>query len=196
MPNHGGSTMLEELEGRLSWEQKPGGMVVHIPSRRGSMFMLFGPVIGVWLLFAAARYSVAVGPGTTPEDAESALLWLIIAGFGVSLCILLAWAAWAFTSESMLTLDETTIKIQSRVLGIEVVTHSFPIADANVFRFIPPGGYSRSKSIADPRTSKVQFKVGPKVYTFARGVTAAEATVLMRRMHDIYSFTDFELPKK
>jgi len=42
------------------------------------LFMLFGHVIGVCLMFAAARYSFAVGPNTTPEDAESALIWLII----------------------------------------------------------------------------------------------------------------------
>jgi hypothetical protein len=188
--------MLEELEGRLSWEQKPGGMVVHIPSRRGSLFMLFGPVIGVCLMFAAARYSFAVGPNTTPEDAESALIWLIISGFGVSFCILLAWAAWAFTSESMLTLDETTIKIQNRVLGIEIMTNSFPTAEAHAFRFIPPGGYSRSKNIADPRTSKIQFKVGSKAQTFAKGVTELEASVLMEHMQEIYKFPDFEKPRK
>jgi len=188
--------MLEELEGRLSWEQKPDGMVVHIPSRRGSLFMLFGPVAGVWLMFAAARYSVAVGPNATPEEAQSALIWLIISGFGVSFCIFLAWAAWAFTSESMLTLDEKTIKIQSRVLGIEVVTNSFPIAEAHAFRFIPPGGYSRSKNIADPRTSKIQFKVGSKNYAFARGVTELEAFVLMERMQDFHTFADFEKPRR
>jgi len=188
--------MLEELEGRLRWEQKAGGMVVHIPSRRGSLFMLFGPVVGVWLMFAAARYSVAVGPNTSPEDAESALIWLIVSGFGVSFCILLAWAAWAFTSESMLTLDETTIKIQNRVLGIDVMTKSFPIGDASNFRFIPPGGYSRSNRIADPRTSKIQFKVGPKIYAFAKGVTGLEASVLMDHMENIYKFPDFEKPRK
>jgi len=188
--------MLEELEGRLSWEQKPDGMVVHIPSRRGSMFMLFGPVVGVWLLFAAARYSFAVGPNATPEEAESALIWLIISGFGVCFCILLAWAAWAFTSESMLTLDESTIKIQSRVLGIEIVTNSFPVAEARSFRFIPPGGYSRSNNMADPRTSKIQFKVGSRVQTFARGITVSEASALMERMQQIYKFPDFEMPRK
>jgi hypothetical protein len=188
--------MLEDLEGRLSWEQKPGGMVVHIPSRRGSLFMLFGPVIGVCLLLAAARYSVAVGPETTPEETQSALIWLIVSGFGVSLCILLAWAAWAFTSESMLTLDQTTIKIQNRVLGIEVMTNSFPTAEAHAFRFIPPGGYSRSNSAADPRSSKIQFKVGSKTYVFAKGVTELEAFVLMERMQEIYKFNDFETPRK
>jgi hypothetical protein len=188
--------MREELEGRLSWEQNPGSIVVHIPSRRGSLFMLFGPVVGVWLMFAAARYSVAIGPNATPEEAESALIWLIISGFGVSFCILLAWAAWAFTSESMLTLDNTNIKIQSRVLGIEIVTNSFPNADAHNFRFIPPGGYSRSKGIADPRTSKIQFKVGSKVQTFARGITEMEASVLMEQMQQIYKFPDFENLRK
>jgi hypothetical protein len=188
--------MLEELGGRLSWEQKPGGIVVHIPSRRGSLFMLFGPVVGVWLMLAAARYSFAVGPNSSPEDAESALIWLIISGFGVSFCILLAWAAWAFTSESMLTLDETTMKIQNRVLGIEITTNSFPTAEANNFRFIPPGGYSRGKNMADPRTSKIQFKVGSKTYAFARGVTQPEAFVLMERMRETYNFPDFQIPKQ
>ena len=188
--------MLEELEGRLSWEQTPSGMVVHIPSRRGSMFMLFGPVIGVWLMFAAARFSVQVGPNTTPEDARSALAWLIVSGFGVSFCILLAWAAWAFTSESMLSMDQTNIKIQNRVLGIEIMTKTFPLVDAHAFRFIPPGGYASGSKVVDPRTSKIQFKVGPKQYTFARGVTELEAFVLMERMHDFYKVPDFQKPRR
>ena len=188
--------MLEELEGRLSWEQKPGGMVVHIPSRRGSLFMLFGPVVGVWLMFAAAHYSVSVGPNATPEEIQSALTWLIVSGFGVTFCILLAWAAWAFTSESMLSMDQTTIKIQNRVLGIEIMTKTFPLIDAHNFRFIPPGGYSSGSKVVDPRTSKIQFKVGSKVYTFARGVTELEAFVLMERMHDFYKFPDFQKPRR
>ena len=187
--------MLEELEGRLSWEQTPNGMVVHIPSRRGSMFMLFGPVVGVWLLFTAARYSASSGPNISPEEAQSALVWLIVSGFGVSFCILLAWAAWAFTSESMLTMDQTTIKIQNRVLGIEVMTKSFPLIDAHNFRFIPPGGYSSGNKVSDPRTSKIQFKVGSKVQTFARGITQLEAVALMERMQEIYKFPDFEKPR-
>jgi hypothetical protein len=137
-----------------------------------------------------------VGPNAAPEEAQSALVWLIVSGFGVSFCIFLAWAAWAFTSESMLTLDETTIKIQNRVLGIEVMTNTFPTADAHAFRFIPPGGYSRSKNIADPRTSKIQFKVGSKTYTFGKGLTELEAFVLMERMQEIYKFPDFEKPRK
>jgi hypothetical protein len=188
--------MLEELEGRLSWEKKPDGIVVHIPSRRGSMFLLFGPVLGVWLLFAAARYSYTVGQNNlSPDEAQSALIWLIVAGFGVSFVILLFWAAWAFTSESMLTLDQTSFKIQHRVLGIEVMTKTYPTADAHNFRFIPPGGYSGSRSVVDPRTSKIQFKVGPRTCTFAAGVTSLEALTLMERMQEVYKFTDFEKPR-
>ncbi|MGA2219100.1 MAG: hypothetical protein ABSG51_13485, partial [Terracidiphilus sp.] len=102
--------MLEDLEGRLSWEKKPDGIVVHIPSRRGSMFLLFGPVVGIWLMLAAARFSYKVGPNTSREDVQSAVIWFIVGGLGVSFVILLFWAAWAFTSESTLTLDQTSIK--------------------------------------------------------------------------------------
>lgn len=188
--------MLEDLEGRLSWEKKPDGIVVHIPSRRGSMFLLFGPVIAVWLMFVAARFSYTVGPNTTPEDIQTAVIWFIVAGVGVSFIILLFWAAWAFTSESILTLDQTAIKIQHRILGIEVLMQTYPTADAHNFRFIPPGGYSTTRTVVDPRTSKIQFKAGTKSCTFAAGVTSMEALILMERMQEVYKFPDFEKPRR
>jgi hypothetical protein len=96
----------------------------------------------------------------------------------------------------MLSMDQTNIKIQNRVLGIEIMTKTFPLVDAHAFRFIPPGGYASGSKVVDPRTSKIQFKVGPKQYTFARGVTELEAFVLMERMHDFYKFPDFQKPRR
>jgi hypothetical protein len=187
--------MLEELEGRLSWNQTPEGIVVHIPARRGSLFTLFGPLVGVWLMFSAGRYWFMLGSSPTPEDSKSALIWILVGGFGVSFCILLFWLAWALTSECMLTLDRTQMKIQHRILGIEMVTNNFATADAHNFRFIAPTGHLTSKGIIDPRTSKIQFKIGPKSHSFATGVTEREASALMDRMHDVYSFHDLQQPR-
>lgn len=72
--------MLEELEGRLSWNQTPEGIVVHIPARRGSLFTLFGPLVGVWLMFSAGRYWFMLGSSPTPEDSKSALIWILVGG--------------------------------------------------------------------------------------------------------------------
>lgn len=87
------------------------------------------------------------------------------------------------------------MKIQHRILGIEMVTNNFATADAHNFRFIAPTGHLTSKGIIDPRTSKIQFKIGPKSHSFATGVTEREASALMDRMHDVYSFPDFQKPR-
>jgi len=182
--------MLEVLEGRLEWEKTARGICVKIPARRGSAFALFGPIIGAWLIFASLRYASAPG-NTNPDDARSALLWIVLDGFGVSFCILLFWLAWAFTSDTVVTLNETQLKIQRRVLGIELVTHDFPTTDVHNFKFIPPAKFWSGKNMTDVRTSKIQFQAKNRLQTFAEGVTQAEAQALIEQMMTVFRFPEY-----
>jgi hypothetical protein len=182
------------LEGRLEWEKTARGIAVKIPARRGSAFALFGPIVGVWMLFAAYQY-FSMTSATTAEDARSQALWLLIDGLGVSLCILLFWAAWAFTSDTLVTLGETQMKIQHRVLGIELATRSFSTTEVHNFRFIPPTKFWLGKSDdIDVRTSKIQFQAGNKSHNFGEGVTQTEAQVLIAQLLEVFKFPEFLSP--
>jgi hypothetical protein len=185
--------MLRTLEGRLEWEKTARGISVKIPARRGSAFGLFGPIIGVWLLFASFQYASMVFPNTF-EDARAQVLWIVIDIFGVSVLILLFWAAWAFTSDTLVTLDETQMKIQRRVLGIELATRNFSTTEVHNFRFIPPSKFRLGRSGTDIRTSKIEFHARSKPQYFAEGVTQSEAQVLIEQMVEVFKFPEFLAP--
>ena len=182
------------LEGRLEWEKTARGIAVKIPARRGSAFALFGPIIGVWLLIASYQYASMSMP-LTADATRNQILWLVIDGFGVCLCILLFWAAWAFTSDTLVTLGETQMKIQHRVLGIELATRSFSTTEVHNFRFVAPSKFWFGKSgDADIRTSKIEFQVGNKSHFFGEGVTQREAQVLIEQLLEVFKFPEFLSP--
>jgi hypothetical protein len=179
------------LEGRLEWEKTARGIAVKIPARRGSAFALFGPIMGVWLLFASYQFASMTFPNTVGE-ARDQVLWLVIDGFGVSLLILLFWAAWAFTSDTLVSLGETRMKIQHRVLGVELATRSFSTTEVHNFRFIPPSKFWLGKSgQMDVRTSKIQFQAGNKTHYFGEGVTQNEAQALIEQLLEVFKFPEF-----
>ena len=181
--------MKEMLVGRLEWEKSARGMAVRIPARRGSAFALFGPIIGIWLILASMQFAFAAG--SAPPDDKSDLLWTLIGGIGVSLIIALAWLAWAFTSDTVLTLDETKLKIQRRVLGIELVTHVFPTTDVHNFKFVLPTRFWASKGVTDIRTSKIEFQTRSRPMVFAEGVTQQEAEVLIEQLAEVFKFPEY-----
>ena len=185
--------MRRMLVGRLEGEKTARGINVRIPARRGSAFALFGPVIGAWLLFASIHY-FTMGVPATPEDGQNQLLWLLIEGFGVTFIILLFWAAWAFTSDTIVTLDETQFKIQRRVLGIELVTHSFSTTEVHNFKYMDPTAFRTSKGLTDIRTSRIAFSSRSKTHFFAEGVTQAEAQVLIEQILEVFKFSEVLTP--
>jgi hypothetical protein len=182
--------MQEMLEGRLEWERSARGIAVKIPARRGSAFTLFGPIIGAWMLLSSLRYS-AVSGVNTPDDGWSQIIWIVIGGFGVSFCVFLFWLAWAFTSDTLLTLDETQFKVQRRVLGIELVTNSYSTQDVHNFKYIPPAKFWAGKNEADIRTSKIEFQVKSRFHVIGHGMTQAEAQVLIKQIHKVFKFPEY-----
>jgi hypothetical protein len=181
--------MREMLEGRLEWEKSARSIAVKIPARRGSAFLLFGPIIGVWMIFSSFEFLTATGSNAPENKSDMGLT--LLTGFVVSLVILLAWVAWAFTSDALVTVDETQFKIQRRILGIELVTHSFSTTEVHNFKYVPPRTFWASKGVTDIRTSKIEFQAKYKSVAFAHGVTELEAQVLIEQMIEVFKFPDF-----
>jgi hypothetical protein len=99
--------------------------------------------------------------------------------------------AWAFTSDTLLTVDETQFKVQRRVLGIELVTNSYPTTDVHNFKYIQPGKFWIGKKETDLRTSKIEFQVKSKTLFIAQGVTESEAQALIEQMLVVFKFTEY-----
>jgi hypothetical protein len=182
--------MLDMLEGRLRWKRTPDGIIVSIPPRHGTLTILYGPLVGACLLAAAIYYWHAL---TTPhpEDTEHTLQLVAIGIYVLGFCFAVCWLIWAFTNETVLILNRNEMKIQRRVLGVELATRSFPNRQIRNFRFVPPTKTWASRDADDPKTGRIQFQVGSNTQIFAEGVSAAESDALFAQMQTVYRFPGY-----
>lgn len=179
--------MQEQLEGRLKWERSPEGMVVSIPVRRGASTAGYALLVLVWLAIASVHYwhLLASNPADNPDySMELMAIGLYIFGF----FLFLGWVAWTMTGESVLILDPAELKIQKRLLGIDVATRKFRTSDIRNIRFVRPRRFWAIRSDTDPSTSKIQFVTSKGFQSFAKGIAEAEANALIERMTEIYRF--------
>jgi hypothetical protein len=187
------STVLERLEGRLTWERTPGGILVAIPVPRGMTVPLYGPLVVIWLTFASIHYWHLLG--SPHSDQSDFNLQLIAIGiYAVGICFFLCWLTWIFTGETILTLVPAEMKIQRRVVGIELAALHFPTHNVRNFKYVPPTKHWALSGYTDPKTSYIQFRAGNTKHSFARGVTEKEARTLIRQMVEIYDFPTRHLP--
>ncbi len=182
--------MLDTLSGRLKWRYTDTGIYVEIPSRPSGMTYLYGPVIGIWLIAAAIHYRHLL---ITHHGEHTGLTLQLIAigiyafGFVFAVC----WLLWTFTNDTALTIDPIEMKIQRRVLGREVTTHTFRTRDVHGLRFVAPTCSLASEPEVDLKTSRIQFQAWDKTYIFAVGVTESEARALLAAMNRVHKFADY-----
>jgi hypothetical protein len=182
--------MLEILEGRLKFKRTHEGIFVAIPPQHGTLTVLYGPLVGTFLLVAAIYYwRVLMAPH--PEDTEYTLQLIAIGVYALGFCLAVCWLIWTFTNETVLILNPAEMKIHRRVLGIDWATRSFPTRQIHNFRFVPPTRSWASQDSADPKTSGIQFQVGNSAHTFAEGVSELETDALLALMHSIYRFPGY-----
>ncbi len=179
--------MLEELAGRLNWERTSRGILIAIPGRRNAMVALYAPLVVIWLAFASIHYSHLLGPDRA-TGSEFTFQLIAIAIYAVGFCFFVCWLAWALTGDTIVTLDPDEIKIQRRVIGIDVSTLSFPTRDVSKLKYIAHTRSWGDQDVVDPRSSKIQFEAGGKVHTMAWGVTESEATAAIEQMYTISRF--------
>jgi len=182
--------MYEELEGRLKWQKTPEGVLVAIPARRCAMTTLYGPLVGIWLLAAAIRYWHLLET-PHPDDTEFTLQLIAIGVYAVGFCFAVCWLMWAFTNETVVVLVPAEMKIQRRVMGIDLATRSFPTRDVRNLRFVPPTRSWASLGHTDPKTSCIKFQTGNKTHSFAEGITENETLAMFARMQRVYKFPNY-----
>jgi hypothetical protein len=185
--------MLERLAGRLRWERTPEGMLVTIPVRRGTTIVLYSPLVLIWVIIASVRYWNLLST-PHPDDSEFTLQMVAMAIYAVGLCFFVCWVTWIFTGETILTLVPAEMKIQRRVIGIELSTRSFPTNYLRDLKYVPPGGFWALSGYIDPNTSCIQFRSGDMIYSFANGITRPEANALTAKMLNVYPFPGSEIP--
>ncbi len=182
--------MFEELEGRLKWQKTDQGILVAIPARRGALTILYGPLVGIWLIAAAVRYWNLLTTSHA-DDPEFTLQMIAIGIYVVGFFFAVCWLLWTFTNETILAVDRSEMKIHRRLIGIDLSIRSFPITDVRNLRFVGPTRSWASHGHTDPKTSKIQFQTGNRTHTFAWGITEEEAYAVFARMHTVYKFPNY-----
>jgi hypothetical protein len=182
--------MLDTLSGRLKWRYTDAGIYVEIPSRRGGMTYLYGPVVGIWLIAAAIHFRHLLGVHHVHKIGailQMIAIGIYVFGFVFAVC----WLLWTFTNDTTLTIDPMEMKIQRRVMGREMATRTFRTRDVHGLRFIAPTGSFASEPEIDPKTSRIQFQTLNATHVLAVGVTEKEALSLLTAMHRIHKFPDY-----
>ncbi|MDR3774988.1 MAG: hypothetical protein P4L26_16660 [Terracidiphilus sp.] len=179
--------MLEILEGRVVWEKTEHGIRMRIPARRGPFKAVFGPLVAIWLVLEIVRSRhQSVRP--FPEDTEFMLQMIAMAIYVVAFFYFVAWLVWTLTGDTLLALDSSELRIQTRVLGIDLTTHAFPADQVSRLRFVPPFRKSDYWSVLNRDSSSIEFEAANKPHTFAKGVTETEARALIDKMLQVYQF--------
>jgi len=185
-----GAKMFQLLEGRVTWERTPDGISVEIPARRGALSSLYIPLLAIFVAFMWGYHGYEKGRDLTSPDVQSVLQAITVVGIAIGFFFVVTWLAYTFTSQTFLTLNPSQLKIQQRVMGIDLVTRSFPTKDIHDLKFIPPASPLGGKGEIDPNTGRVQFQLGKQTQSFAAGITAAEAFALLHEMLEIYKFPE------
>jgi hypothetical protein len=179
--------MQEELSSRLSWVRTSRGIQIEIPGRRNGAVALYAPLVVIWLVLATIHYSRLLGPDRA-TGSEFTLQLIAVGIYAVGFCFFVCWLAWALTSDTVLSLDRDELKIQRRVMGIDVTTRRFQTSDASRLRYVPPTRSWGDKNTVNPTSSKIQFQTHGKVYTIASGITEPEAASVIGWMHSVHRF--------
>jgi hypothetical protein len=149
-------------------------------------------LIIAWLIIASIHYSqLLLEPHQ--EDSDFTLQLIAIGIYAVGFCIFACWLAVTFTGDTVLSLDVYDMKIQRRALGIELSSSRFQTNHVSEVLYVAPG-MSPNRSIFGSNTSKIQFRVGKRMHSFARGITDTEAYALIILMMKIYKFPNSYAP--
>jgi len=179
--------MLKKLAGRLQWERTSHGIRVEIPSLRGAIAGILGPLIGICL--PAAWFLYWTRMETAPSsDNQLIVEWIGIGACAGAACALVFWLARILTAKTVLALDPTETKIERRVIGVTWNSRAFATCGISNLKYIPPPSIWGHRPDNDPATSEIQFQADHKTHRFAAGITQPEATALIGRMREVYNF--------
>jgi hypothetical protein len=181
--------MFQTLHDRIKWKHTARGVFITIPTRRGAMTHLYGPLVGLWLIAVAFRYrSLLNSPHI--HDTEFTIELITIGIYVVGLIFAVCWLVWIFTSETGVLINAREMKVQRLVVFIEVATRTFETPDVRGLKFIPPKTTWASMGHPDPRTSRIQFQARDRTHTLVFGVSQHEAAALFSAMQRVYRFPD------
>jgi len=179
--------MLDKLEGRLTCGKTNQGVCIAIPVRHGPFTGLYAPLILIWLVIATIRYwSVLTEPH--PNNTEFMLQMIAFGIYVLGFFFFVGWVAWTMTAETVVVLNPTEIRIERRVLGVEVAAHTYRTNQVSRLKFISPSKISTQNSVLNPNSSRIQFLMDNKPQRFAKGVTETEARALIDKMLEPYEF--------
>lgn len=175
--------MLERLAGRLKWEHADQGLRIEIPARWGWR------AISVAVLLAGGALAASELEWTIPSDEALFRLGVLSAVVvGVGVCFMVAWISWSFTGRTIVSVNQSEMKIQRKVLGFEWDIRRYATFEVRNLRYLPPTEIWAFRTDTDPNTSKIQFQAKNKTVQFAGGITEKEACAVFDRLETICKF--------
>jgi|ERR1017187_6448852 hypothetical protein len=181
--------MLEKLAGRLKWKRSDQGIRIEIPARWG-----WQAIFAAVLLAGGALEASQLEWAIPSDEARFRIGILSAVVVGVGVCFMVAWNSWSFAGRTIVSVNQSEIKVQRKVLGIEWDTRRFATLDVRNLRYLPPTEIWAFRTDTDPDTSRIQFLVKNKTVRFASGITEREACAMFDRLEEICRFpTDSEL---
>jgi hypothetical protein len=183
----GEASMLETLAGRLDWERVDQNIRVQIPVRPGALGVIYGSLIVAWLLIAALRNGIVLA-SPHAKGTEFTLQMIAMGIYIIGFLYFLWWLAWTFTGETVVFMDPKELKIQRRILGIDLVTRSFRTHQVDRMRYVPPSKKGANQFFYDPTSGTIQFRAQNATHSFGKGIVEGEANALIEQMLKIYAF--------
>ena len=177
--------MLQPLEGRLKWEQRPDGILVDFRAAnsktavRESVNALLLRALCLFPLLVLVAFLLNRMPGFRAEPVWRLPLWLTV-------CMVLGSLNHLFVRRTLrLTKDMLVIQFRN---GPVRKTYSFETRLMQDLRFIPRLGSTNWWDELFVRESELQFDVDSESESCFVGINEAEASALIAKMMEVYPF--------
>ncbi len=172
--------MLEKLAGRHTWEPMAGGIRVEIPAQRNWTILFFAVWLVMWTV--GGRHVIAETFGRSASHPNSWFNMLWLGGWAIGECVVSGAILWGLGGSITLMLDPSNLEIRRRLFGLQIGGFTCPTSKVRNLRFTPAG---RGRNAPQ---SAVSIEVADKSFSFASGISDAEAFALIDKMLEIYKF--------
>jgi len=185
--------MYESLAGRLKWEQAENEIRVRIPGRFTLRFIVeyyMIPATCIVLLYLLAKSCAVIILYFHPHPHPHQMTWwtAFISGFLSAFSLTVGAILARITARTTLTLNPTTMKIETHSAGFRRGTVVYATANLSDLRL---ARYSLGVTLQNHfRMNEIQFQANSQIQSFASGIKELEAETLIARMKEIYPFSN------
>lgn len=167
--------------GKLRWEgERFSGIRVEILAGNRLRDTLSFIFFVAWTSLSFSYMQVVISQGDEIKYTD-AVIFLGVLG----LIYFAGKSVWSCTGRTIVYLDSRQLRVERRAVGIQWDTQIFQVGRIYAFRYVSAGSLYRFRIDTDVRRSAMEFRVGKKVYRFARGIADSDARKLLALANDV-----------